>query len=361
MHSDRCAISRRDFTKSAVAGAAGWIAGISAKQGAAMNDTRRDVPLGFDNFSIRALNWKAPQLLDYAAKQGVDAVLFSDLFVFENHEPSYLREIKAQADELGIQIHAGTGGICPTSSRMLKDFGTAEEHLALTIRVAQALGSPVARCYLGHQGDRRGEGGIQRHIQSTIDVCQKVRGLALDAGVKIAIENHAGDMQARELASLIERAGPDFVGATLDSGNATWSLEDPLTNLEVLGPYAVSTGIRDSMIWKYEDGAKVAWTAMGEGQVDWPKYLDRFRELCPGVPFQLEIISGFNREVPYKSEEFWAMYPDALARDFAEFLKMADSGQAIPPGAAGEAAYQQAELERSLRYCREVLGLGRKA
>lgn len=30
----------------------------------------------------------------------------------------------------------------------------------------------------------------------------------------------------------------DNVGATMDSGNATWTLEDPLSNLEILGPYA---------------------------------------------------------------------------------------------------------------------------
>ena len=31
--------------------------------------------LGFDNFSIRAMGWKAPQLLDYAAKLNVDVIL----------------------------------------------------------------------------------------------------------------------------------------------------------------------------------------------------------------------------------------------------------------------------------------------
>ena len=47
------------------------------------------------------------------------------------------------------------------------------------------------------------------------------RSRALDAGVKIAIENHAGDMQSWELVQLIESAGKDYVGANLDMGNAT--------------------------------------------------------------------------------------------------------------------------------------------
>ena len=67
-------------------------------------------------------------------------------------------------------------------------------------------------------------------------VLKSCRSRALDAGVKVAVENHAGDMQARELVTLIEAAGKDFVGAVVDSGNATWTLEEPLGNLEILGP-----------------------------------------------------------------------------------------------------------------------------
>jgi hypothetical protein len=46
--------------------------------------SRLRLKLGFDNYSIRALGWKAPRLLDYAASLGVDTVLFSDLDVYEN-------------------------------------------------------------------------------------------------------------------------------------------------------------------------------------------------------------------------------------------------------------------------------------
>ncbi len=55
------------------------------------------IKLGFDNFSIRALGWKAPQLLDYAAKLSVDVILFSDLDVYESHSDAYLKEIKAKS------------------------------------------------------------------------------------------------------------------------------------------------------------------------------------------------------------------------------------------------------------------------
>ena len=72
--------------------------------------------LGFDNFSIRALNWKAPQVIDYAAKQKVDALLFSDLDVFENHEEAYLKELKAQADDSDSTGHHRPA-ICPENPK----------------------------------------------------------------------------------------------------------------------------------------------------------------------------------------------------------------------------------------------------
>jgi 3-oxoisoapionate decarboxylase len=56
-------------------------------------------------------------------------------------------------------------------------------------------------------------------------------------------------MQAWELVDLITAAGTSYVGATLDPGNAVWTLEDPMVNLELLGPYTVTTGIRDSMVY----------------------------------------------------------------------------------------------------------------
>lgn len=358
--------SRRQFIQSLTAATAAVT--IATPTFAQPQSRRRNIKLGFDNFSIRAFGWKAPQLLDYAAKMKVDTVLFSDLDVYESHDEKYLKDIKRKADDLGIELQAGTGSICPSAKSFNPRFGTAEEHLSLTIRVAKTLGSKVARCYQGTADDRKLPGGLPARRQDTIKVCKAVRLQAIDAGVKIAIENHAGDMQAWQLANLIEECGRDYVGATLDSGNATWTLEDPMRNLEILGPYAATTGIRDSMIWETAEGANAGWTAMGEGQVDWQKYFDRFAQLCPGVAVQLEIISGAIRPYPFKQEDFWQFYGDIRAKEFQNFTDMAKRGKAIesfkPPAGQdrklAEQEFQKAELERSLKYCRETLGLGLK-
>lgn len=366
MKPDLQAADRRTFLKTvATAGAGLALVGAATAADTPPPQVRRKLKLGFDNFSVRAMGWKAPALLDYAASLKLDCLLISDLDAYESLEETYLEEVKAKADRLGVQIHAGTWSICPTSRAFKNKWGTAEEHLALGIRVARALGSPVIRCVLGTGEDRKTEGGIEARIADTVKTCLACRSRALDVGIKIAIENHAGDMRAAELVTLIEAAGKDYVGATLDAGNATWTMEDPLASLETLGPYVLTTGIRDSMVWEDRDGAQVQWTAMGEGLVDWKTYFDRFAALCPNAPVNLEIISGFAHGLPYLRETFWRAWPKLKASEFAPFLALAKRGKPLAPhrspDAKAEQEYQKSELERSVGYCREVLGLGVRA
>ncbi len=324
--------------------------------------------LGFDNFSIRALEWKAPELLEYARSQRVDAMLLSDLAVYESHDDAYLKEIGEEARNSGIVLHAGTGGICPTSQSFKNNYGSAVDHLALLIRIAKAVGSPVARCYLGSGKDRKSKGGIRRHMASTIETLRKIRPLALDSGVRIAVENHAGDLHSRELVELIESAGTEFVGATLDIGNSTWTLEDPLETFRNLAPYAVCSGIRDSMVWPSENGSKVQWTAMGEGCVDLNTLFQEWSERCPEVPVHLETISGFAKEFPYLHQDFWKPYSTIESKDFSRFLALSRKGTPIPPFSPpsdesrkdAQRQHQLSELEKSFRFCRTFLGMGRK-
>ncbi|SRR6266511_2031789 len=361
-------LSRREFVQTLAVAGAGVALGLAAPVRAAAAE-RRGVKLGLDNFAVRGMGWKAPQLIDYAASLQTDSLFISDFGPFEKFDDDYLKETKKKAADKGLQIHLGSWSICPTSKSFRKDWGTAEEHLALGIRMAQALGSPVFRVVLGSGEDRKSEGGIEARMADTVKVLKSQRRRAIDGGVKIAVENHAGDMQAWELVNLIEEAGKDYVGANMDSGNATWTMEDPLASLEVLRPYVVTTSLRDSAIWESENGATVQWTAMGDGMVDWKAYFDGFERLSPGVPVHIETISGFNREIAYLKPEFWSAWPKARGADLARFVALAKKGKPREPWKApegkdrkvAEQEYQKNQIERSIKYCKEVLGLGLKA
>ena len=321
-----------------------------------------------DNFSVRAMGWKAKALVNYAASLALDSLFITDLDAFESFDQSSLKALREYAAARRLQLQVGTWSICPTSKAFKPKWGTAEEHLALGIRVARAVGSPVLRVVLGTWEDRLTDGGIDRHIEQMVKVCRAGRSQAVDAGVKIAVENHAGDMHSTELARLVEDAGTDYVGVNFDSGNALWTLEDPIECLETLARYTLTTSLRDSAVWVSENGARVAWTAMGEGTIDQRAFFARFRELCPNVPVHIETISGFSRELPYLQADFWKAWPQMPARSLARFEALARSGHAVapwqPPAGAdktmAEQGYQRGELERSIIYCRNELQLGRQ-
>jgi sugar phosphate isomerase/epimerase len=357
MHACLSCPDRRIFLKTLAATA------LAPPLGAA--ETPRKIKVGLDNFAVRAMGWKAPQLLDFAASLKCDTILISDLPSFESLDDGHLREVKAKADGLGLEIYLGSWSICPGSVRFKKDWGTAEEHVRLGLRCAKTLGSPVFRVILGASDDRKSPGGIRARIAETVQVLKDCRKDALDAGVKIAIENHSGDLHSWELVDLIEAAGPDFVGANIDSGNAAWTLEDPHDVLENLGQYTICSSLRDDMIWETPDGASVQWTAAGEGLIDWPRYVARWRALCPATPIIIETISGFARNFPYKTEEFWRHYEKRPAA-LANFEKLAKKGHPLAPfkAPAGDAKkpaeqeYQKAEITRSIEFLRGKLGLG---
>jgi len=325
------------------------------------------IALGMDNFAVRALGWKAPELIAYAATLKLDTLFVSDLDAFASLEDSALREVRRQAEGAGLVLYVGGWSICPTSKTFKKNWGTAEEHLRLGIRVAKTLGSPVFRAVLGNMEDRKTEGGIQARIADTVAVLKACRRDALAAGIKIAIENHGGDMHSWETLQLIESAGTDFVGCNLDSGNAAWTLEDPMDVLETLGPVTICSSLRDNMVWDTPEGAVVRWTAAGEGLVDWRALATRWSQLCPTVPIMIETISGAQRAFPYKQPAFWTYYdkrPDKLAK----FAALARRGHAlapfkVPTGPEAKSLtqeFQKAELEKSIAYLRNDIGLGLK-
>jgi sugar phosphate isomerase/epimerase len=367
-------MNRRDFLQ-ATSGAA-LVAMASSAVAAIQQDEKPAAPpirLGIDCYSLHGYGWKAIQLLDYAASLQVDAIQVN-IPDFESLDDEYLRTVKEHADRLGVTIEPGINSICPLSKTWnARRQGTPTEHLRLGLRLAKALGASAVKCYLGNAADRRGPTPIPALIDASIKSLRSVRSEALDAGVKFAVENH-GDLLAREVKTIIEEAGSDFVGCCLDSGNPVTLAEDPLLALEILGPYTVTTHIRDSVVYEDPNGAAYQWVALGDGCIDFHTFVARFRELCPQAPFLLEILTGSPpRVLAYLEPEYWKAFPSMPAADFARFLAltkkghpftgsmMIASGENQPPEYQAALKHQQRmDLERSLEYAKKTLNLGVK-
>jgi len=351
---------RRTFLQSTTAAALGAAAGNAQATG---------IRLGFDSFSIRDLGWKDIQLIDYAASLKLDTVQLSSLNDYESLDPAHLAKVKDHAERAGITIDAGIYTICELSTSWNPKEGSSTDYLRKGLSVAHAVGARVLRCAMGTREDRP---HLERCIDATVKALRSVRSEAMDLGIRIAVENHAGDTQAREMKALIEAAGTDFVGSCLDAGNPLWAIEDPLLTLETLGPYVLTTHIRDTAVFEHPRGAAVQWVALGDGSVDLARFVERYKQLCPNAAMQLEIITGIPPEVvPYLEPDFWRVFQETPSSEFARFLKLAKSGHPYigPMVIAGwggkppvlEAAFkeqQKRDLERSLEYAKKNLGVG---
>ena len=333
------------------------------------NAQGENIRLGFDSFSIRDFGWKDIRLIDYAAGLKLDTIQLSSLNDYESLEPAHLGKVKDHAERAGIAIDAGIYTICEASASWNPKEGSATAYLRKGLNVAKAVGSHVLRCAMGTREDRP---NLERCMELTVKALQSVRSEALDLGIRLAVENHAGDLQAREMKMLIEEAGKDFVGSCLDTGNPLWAIEDPLLTLETLGPYVVTTHVRDTAVFEHPRGAAVQWVALGDGSVDFRRFVELYKKLCPHAAMQLEIITGVPPEVvPYLEPDFWKVFERTPAWEFARFLKLAKSGHPYigPMVIAGwgtkspavEAAFQEqqrTDLERSLEYAKKVLDVG---
>lgn len=368
-------MQRRTFLTSLAAAAA-----AASQTRAAATGPAHGLRLGFDTYSVRAFKWKDLQLIDYAAGLKLDTLQISSLEDYSSLEPAHLQEVKDHADKLGLHLDAGTGCVCPLSKGFSGNVHgtklTPEQYVIKGLTVAKAVGANAMRCYMGSRDDRRTGRPIEEYMDATIKVFRAVRSQALDLGVKIAIENHAGDMQARETRTLIEESGKDIVGSNLDCGNPIQCGEDPQVTLEILGPYVVTTHLRDTIIYEHPRGAAYQWVAMGDGVLNWERFFATYQRLCPKAAMQLEIITGRPPDIiPYLEEDYWKMFPKTPASEFARFVALTKSGHPFSgpmviedvPGSKPPAEYtaalreqQRVDLERSFAFCKNKLGAGLK-
>lgn len=329
----------------------------------------RTWPLGLNTYCLRFQRWNDRQLLDYCAAKKLDAVFLQDSLDTGVMDPKHWAEVKAWSKDLRLHLETGGGTILPKSADA---YPNTLATLRKNIERASAMGSPIVRALLASDRYSMPEGPVEQHISTTVKLLKEVRSQAMDAGVKIAIENHK-DLQAWETRQLIDAAGEEFVGSYLDTGNPVFVAENPMTTIEELGPVAVSFHLRDSVVYEHPEGVAVQWVPLGEGTVDFTALVARAAKILPPVHIYCKPITARPSVIiPVYSEEFWSKwFPRARSRELSRFISLAKRGrpydkpqvEADVPGAREK--YMEAlkvqqldHMERSLEYCRNTLGLG---
>lgn len=353
-------LSRRAFCSSLFASSL-----LSAQQGG--------IPLGLNTYCLRALRMRDLQLLDYTASLQLDSCFLQDSLDPDVMQPAHWTKVRDYAAKLGLSLMTGGGGILPKTADA---FEASVRTLEQNIDRAKGMGSPIVRSVIAADRASLLPGPVEQHMETTIKLLKRVRSRAMDAGVKIAIENHK-DLQAWETRIVIETAGKEFVASYLDTGNPVFVLEDPMTTLEELGPHAMCVHLRDSVVYEHPEGIAVQWVPLGEGVIDFPAFIARMKQVCPPVPVYVKPITGRPAAIlPYRDPSFWKSYPKARSGELARFLALAHKGKPYerpmvvedlpgrkqPDAFVAAIQYQQKEhMERSVAYARKTLRLGIRA
>jgi len=355
-------MTRRNFVTTALA------AGAAAAAAA----TPRRWRLGLNTYCLRFQRWNDRQLIDYCVKQKMDAMFLQDSLDPDVMEPKHWSDVRTWVKDASLHIETGGSPLLPKSEAA---YPQKIAELRKHIERAHAMGSPIVRTLLA--GDRYSmpdDGPVERHVETALRILRELRSQAMDAGLKIAIENHK-DLNAWQTRELIQTAGKEFVGSYLDTGNPVFVAEHPLTTVEELGPYAVCFHLRDSVVYEVPGGVAVKWVPLGDGTVDFKALVARAAEILPDVYIYCKPITARPPvTIPVYTDEFWVKwFPRGRSRDLSRFLALAKTGKPYDKPEVAEDAPGQSQkymealklqqldhMDRSLAYCKGPLDLGVK-
>ena len=86
------------------------------------------VKFGLDLYSLRSQGWTPIQYLDYCAKWGIEVVHFSEIRFLGGLEEANLKEVRAHAGKLGIEVDIGILSLTITS---IPNSGTGDSGLGI--------------------------------------------------------------------------------------------------------------------------------------------------------------------------------------------------------------------------------------
>ena len=263
------------------------------------------------------------QLMDLIVDLGLEGLHLDD-GALETLETPFLREVAAAARERNLYLEYNF-------TLDLGGFGIGIQHdLTEAIETAHAMGADVVKMSMDLRRPRPVAGSrfhpeIMEKLRYVAGYVRERAPMAQDAAIRIGIENHC-DSFSEEILWLLDRIDHPAVGACIDTVNALHVTEDPMTAIANLAPRAVTNHFRDDRIEFTRWGFKLTGVAVGEGDIDMAGAYRIFRETSTMNRINIET----EMAIPLDDRE--------------TALKM-----------------ELEALRRSIRYCRDVLGIWKKS
>jgi len=214
----------------------------------------------------------------------------------------FANKVRDRRDKLGLSLEVSIA--IPNT----KEDVTAFEQ---TVINAKEAGATILRTVTS-KGRRyeayHSQSEVEDFKKKAIESIQWVEPILKKHKVKLAVENHK-DWTAPELAGAMRTISSEWVGVTLDFGNSIALMEEPMSVVERLVPYVVSTHVKDMSVAESEEGFRLSEVPLGKGCLDLEKIFALCLKSNQKVNFSLEMITRDPLQIPVNTSEYKAVVP----------------------------------------------------
>lgn len=273
--------------------------------------------------------------------------------VVNGWDTDFAKKVRDRREKLGLYLEGSIG--MPSKPEDVAAFEqtvvNAKEAGATVLRTVTSTG----RRYEAYKTNTEVEDFKKKAVESM----HWVEPVLKKHKVKLAVENHK-DWTAPELSAVMKQLSSEWIGVTLDFGNSIALMEKPMSVIEALVPYVVSTHVKDMAADEYYDGFLLSEVPLGKGFLD----LDKMFALCmkhnSKVKFSLEMITRDPLQIPVKTEQYKLVVPSANAMDLATLEKLAEKQSVAPPRVTqlddeGKLAVEEQNIIECLNYSKKKL------
>jgi len=273
-------------------------------------------------------------------------------------QSAFAKKVRDKRESMGMYLEGQIG-----LPRKPDDVGRFESE----IKAAKEAGATIVRTVM--LGGRRYENfksldSWNEFKRSSFAALERAAKVVEKQRVKLAVENHK-DWRAPELIGILKRISSEYVGATIDTGNSLSLLEDVMTTVEALVPYAFTTHFKDMGVSEYEDGFLLAEVPLGNGILDLRRVIAVCEKANPKIQFNLEMITRDPLKVPCLTDGYWTTFGQLPGVHLARTLSMVRRSQGARPlprvvgrSVKEQVAFEEANVRESFAYARKELGLG---
>ncbi|MCX2750400.1 sugar phosphate isomerase/epimerase [Arthrobacter sp. MI7-26] len=297
--------------------------------------------IGVDGRKIPGAADRTPvEILDYAKSLGMDGVYFRTVLdITPTLDRGLLREVREQADALGLYLQMGLAKVNPYAAaeapevRVLGDGDYTRGMLKMMEACRE--GSDCGELWVACGNYKAGLPGYYANDRFRTDApwpdqlaaiekfLRQLAPAARDLQCHLNIETHE-EITSTEVVRLVEAVGPDVLGITFDTANVLARGEDPVAAARRVAPYVRAAHLRDSMLAITDYGLGRVFSPCGLGVIDWEGVLGALWAKSPNLCASIEPAAPTMKMPIGLLDEAWlAVHPDLEPDEPEELFRLA--------------------------------------